>query len=185
VSATAVKPEQPETPSSRMLLTFFNDREKFWKWQNACIDWGEWRESDNRNAFGIQPKMVLPFALITMFVLYWLSNGDYGRMWNRFSPIALVDMARQSYRGPFCSGPSSPDRKCTELTPASRAAIVQSLPVSERGSVAVRTQADINTEMRATRLNGWLGAVPASRHRVSEAENFTVHLWRHRTSRRR
>jgi len=157
VSATALKPEQPETPSSRMLLIFFTDRERFWKWQNACIDWAEWRESDNRNAFGIAPKMIPPLALTTVFVLllYWPSNGDYVLMWNRFSPTGFVDLARQSHRGPFCSGPSYPDGKCTELTPERRAAAVQRLQKPQ--TVAVRTKSEIESEMRATRLNGWLG----------------------------
>ena len=153
-----LKPEQPETPSSRMLLLFFTDREKFWKWQNACIDWAEWRESDDRNVFGIQPKMLLPLALSTaaVLVLHWPSNGDYARMWDRFSPSGFVDMARQSHRGPFCSGPSYPDNKCTELTPEIRAAAVQRLPKPQ--SIAVRTKAEVEAEIRATRLNGWLGA---------------------------
>jgi Zn-dependent protease with chaperone function len=158
VGAMTLKPEQPETPSSRMLLMFFTDRERFWKWQNACIDWAEWRESDSRNALGIAPKMVLPLAATTIFVLvlYWPSNGDYVRMWSRFSPTAFVDLARISHQGPFCSGPSYPDGKCTELTPERRAAALQRLPKPQ--AVAIRSKADIDAERRATRLNGWLGA---------------------------
>jgi Zn-dependent protease with chaperone function len=157
-NARLLKPEQPETPSSRMLLLFFTDREKFWKWQNACIVWTEWRESDDRNAFGIQPKMLLPLALTTVavVVLHWPSNGDYVRMWNRFSPSAFVDLARVSHRGPFCSGPSYPDNKCTDLTPGIRASAVQRLPKAH--AVTTRTKSEVEAEIRATRLNGWLGA---------------------------
>jgi len=108
--------EQPEQPSLAMLGLLFSDRERFWTWQNACIDWYEWRESDRRDAFGIGPNMAIPLTMTITFLLvfHWPSDGDFSRMRSLFSPTALVDMAREVNSGPFCSGPSYPDGKCPE-----------------------------------------------------------------------
>lgn len=106
--------EQPEKPTLAMLGLLVTDPDRFWKWQNACIDWYEWRDGDQRNALGIAPNMILPLSATIVFLLvfHWPSNGDYSRMRSIFSPTALVDMARQVNSGPFCQGPSYPDGKC-------------------------------------------------------------------------
>jgi len=108
--------EQPEQPSLAMLGLYFSDRERFWTWQNACIDWFEWREGDRRNAFGIAPHMTIPLAMTMTFLLvfHWPSDGDFTRMRSLFDPTALVEVAREMNSGPFCSGPSFPDGKCPE-----------------------------------------------------------------------
>ncbi|HYI63891.1 MAG TPA: M48 family metalloprotease [Allosphingosinicella sp.] len=106
--------EKPEEPSLAMLGLFFSDRERFWKWQNASIDWCEWREGERRNAFGIGPNMAIPLAATLTFLLvfHWPNDGDFTRMRSLFNPVALVDVAREMNSGPFCSGPSYPDGKC-------------------------------------------------------------------------
>jgi hypothetical protein len=105
---------EPEKPSLAMLGLLFTDGERFWKWQNACIDWYEWREEDRRNVFGLKPKMIMPIAASVTFLLifHWPADGDFTKMRSLFSPMALVDMARKMDGGTFCSGPSYPDNKC-------------------------------------------------------------------------
>jgi heat shock protein HtpX len=106
--------EVPEKASVALLLLFFSDRERFWRWQNASIDANEWREEDGRNAFGIAPKMVLPLTAVISFlvVLHWPSDGDFTKVAKSMGPSALVDLAREVNSGPNCSGPSYPDGKC-------------------------------------------------------------------------
>ena len=106
--------EKPEEPSLAMLGLLFTDRDRFWKWQNACIDSFEWRESDRRNTFGIAPQMTIPLAMTMTFLLvfHWPTDGDFSRMRSLFNPTAIVDVAREVNSGPFCSGPSYPDGKC-------------------------------------------------------------------------
>jgi heat shock protein HtpX len=105
-----------EEPSLRMLLLFFTDRQRFWRWQAASIDAQEWREDDNRNIFGIKPKMVLPLVAVTvaMVALHWPRDGNLAKFGYAIGPGALVDMARQVNGGPFCIGPSyqEPGAKC-------------------------------------------------------------------------
>ncbi len=103
-----------EQPSLGTLLLLFTDPKRFWKWQNASIDAFEWRESDERNWFGIAPKMVLPTvgAAVATIALWWPADGDLTKLAHRMGPGALVDMAREVNGGPFCTGPSYPDGKC-------------------------------------------------------------------------
>lgn len=155
---------QPDDPSLRMLLMFFTDREGFWKWQNACIDWCEWRESDRRNAFGIAPKMILPLVIASAAVLTlnWPSNGDFSRMWSTFSPTTFVDFMRQANKGPFCSGPSYPDGKCPGTDRANEAGAARppvAKPNRTQASVAATplTQSEINAHRRWMRIQGLFG----------------------------
>jgi hypothetical protein len=151
--------EQPDDPSPRMLLLFFTDRERFWQWQNACIDWCEWREGDRRNAFGIAPKMILPLVATSALVaaLYWPNNGDFSRMWDRFSPTAFVDLMRQSQRGPFCSGPSYPGDKCPGAERASETRAARPPAAKPAAARAPLSQAEIDAHIRAMKIKGWLG----------------------------
>lgn len=93
---------------------FFTDRDRFWRWQNACIDHQEWRADQARNVFGVAPHLTIPLAMVItlLLVLHWPTNGDFTRMHRMFSPTAMVDIAREMNSGPFCSGPSYPDDKC-------------------------------------------------------------------------
>lgn len=106
----------PEKPSLAMLLLFFTDRDRFWRWQNACIDAGEWREGEGRNLLGIAPRMVIPIAMTAaaVVVFHWPADGDLSKFGRVMGPVALVDMAREVTSGPSCSGPSYPDGKCSK-----------------------------------------------------------------------
>ena len=103
-----------DKPSLEAVALFFTDRDRFWRWQNACIDHQEWRADQARNVFGVAPQLTIPLAMVITFllVLHWPTNGDFTRMHRMFSPMAMVDIAREMNSGPFCSGPSYPDGKC-------------------------------------------------------------------------
>ena len=105
-----------DKPSLEALALFFTDRERFWRWQNACIDRQEWRADETRNIFGVAPHLTIPLAMVITFllVLHWPTNGDFSRMHRMFSPMAMVDIAREMNSGPFCSGPSYPNGKCPD-----------------------------------------------------------------------
>ena len=93
-------------------------------WQMMLTDWGkvrrlsaesqrfmEWREEDNRNMFGLAPRMQIPVAALTVFLLvfHWPTNGDFSRMTRAFSPLSMLEVfapARDELvNGPkICSG---------------------------------------------------------------------------------
>jgi heat shock protein HtpX len=106
--------EQPPTGTLRMLTWYFTDRAAYREWQRACIAWYEWRVSDQRNAIGLTPKMVIPVAAVATFLLifHWPADGDFSKFAAKFRPDAMVDLARQVNSGPFCEGPSYKDGKC-------------------------------------------------------------------------
>jgi Zn-dependent protease with chaperone function len=106
--------EQPPRPDLNMLAMFLTDRERFWEWQNACIDWHEWRREDKRNAIGMTPQMLMPMAATVTFlaVFHWPADGDLYKLKEVFNPMALVEIARKMEGGTFCSGPAYTDGKC-------------------------------------------------------------------------
>jgi heat shock protein HtpX len=109
--------EAPEKPSLAMLMLFFTDPDRFWKWQNASIDAFEWRDGDERNAFGVTPQMALPLsaAIAFLVVFHWPADGDFSKMAGVFDPKVMVDVAREVNQvSTFCSGPSYPDGKCPD-----------------------------------------------------------------------
>lgn len=104
-----------DKPSLESLALFFTDREKFWRWQNACIDAQEWRADQPRNIFGVAPHLTIPLAMVVTFllVLHWPTNGDFTRMSRMFSPTAMVDIALDVSRdGGRFSETSCPEGKC-------------------------------------------------------------------------
>lgn len=113
MASTPVKPppslDPPEKSSLAMLMLFFTDRPRFWRWQNACLDFCEWRANDERNIFGLQPKLVLPVILTSIFVvtLHWPADGDFSKFGQTLGPGALVEMAREVNSGPSCVGGGS------------------------------------------------------------------------------
>lgn len=109
--------EQPPTPTLALQLLRFTDPPAYRRWNEACFAWYEWRVSDQRNALGLTPKMLIPVVSVTAFLLvfHWPANNDPARMLDTFSPAKLAqtfDMVRLDK--PFCSGPSYPDGTCTE-----------------------------------------------------------------------
>ncbi len=106
--------EQPQPPSKDMLLLYFTDRETFRQWHDACVVWTEWQLRDRRNLLGLTSKLMIPVALtcLAMLVIYWPKDGNLSRLVATFSPAGMVDIARMTHSGPFCSGPSYPDGKC-------------------------------------------------------------------------
>ena len=106
--------EEPRPPKGGAWLLFLTDREAFWQWQNACIAWQEWRPSDRRNAIGLAPKLIIPLGAtcVLLLVMYWPANGNLSKLISRFNPADMVEIARMTNSGPFCVGPSYPDKKC-------------------------------------------------------------------------
>jgi hypothetical protein len=97
-----------------MLLSWFTDRQAFWRWQYACIAWAEWRIDDKRNALGLKPAMVIPAAAVTMFlaVFHWPADGDLRKLRSTFDPSSLVVLGKLMEGKTFCSGPTYPDGTC-------------------------------------------------------------------------
>ncbi|HEX8193236.1 MAG TPA: hypothetical protein VF552_10075, partial [Allosphingosinicella sp.] len=101
--------EEPATPTLAMIGLWFTDRPAFWRWQNACIAWQEWRSDDRRNVIGLTPKMIIPVAAVTMFLLvfHWPADNDLSKLRATFDPGKLVQMSEMMDAGStFCSGPS-------------------------------------------------------------------------------
>uniref|UniRef100_UPI00109DA34E M48 family metallopeptidase n=1 Tax=Sphingomonas flavalba TaxID=2559804 RepID=UPI00109DA34E len=113
--ATGRPLEQPPTPTLAIAGLYFTNRAAYREWQDACIAWYEWRAGDGRNAAGLTPKLIIPLAAVSAFliVFHWPADGDLRKLHRIFSPTMLVDLARDTRRGPFCSGPSYPDGSCT------------------------------------------------------------------------
>jgi Zn-dependent protease with chaperone function len=112
--ATGRPLEEPKTPTLAMLLLWFTDRPAFWRWQHACIAWQEWRLEDRRNLIGLKPKMVIPVAAVTTFLLvfHWPADNDLSKLRATFDPSFLIEMGRMMDAGPICSGPAFGEGGC-------------------------------------------------------------------------
>lgn len=106
---------QPPTPTLALHLLRFTDPPAFRRWNEACFAWYEWRVSDQRNALGLTPKMLIPVVATTAFLLvfHWPVDNDPAKFLDTFSPArmaAVFETVRSG--GPMCEGPSYPDGKC-------------------------------------------------------------------------
>ena len=98
----------PEKVTLTMMLT---DWDKFRRLSAESQRFLEWREEDNRNMFGLAPRMQIPVAALFAFLLvfHWPTNGDFTKMERAFSPFGLVKVfepaADELANGPkVCSG---------------------------------------------------------------------------------
>jgi heat shock protein HtpX len=116
-AATSIRREKPETIANEKLLwMWLTDRQGYRAHTAAMTDYYEWRESDDRNIFGIRPELRIPVAMAFAFLLvfHWPSDGDYRTFAYKFSPSYWADIGVKMNNGPFCSGPSYPDGKCPQ-----------------------------------------------------------------------
>ena len=111
--------EQPPTPTLALQMLRFTDPPAFRRWNEACIAWLEWRASDERNALGLTPKMLIPVVAVTAFLLvfHWPADNDPVKFANTFNPAAIAgEFGRAQTTGTFCHGSSYPDGKCDAAT---------------------------------------------------------------------
>ena len=109
--------EQPPTPTLALNLLRFTDPPAFRRWNEAVFAWYEWRVSDQRNALGLTPRMLIPVAAVTAFLLvfHWPADNDPARMVDTFSPAKLVQtFGMMNTGGTFCAGPGSGDGACQQ-----------------------------------------------------------------------
>jgi Zn-dependent protease with chaperone function len=106
--------EKPRPPATNIVLLYFTDRETFREWHHACIAWEEWQLNERRNMIGLAPKLIIPLAAscVVALYIYWPKDGNLSKLIGTFNPAGMVDIARLTHSGPFCSGPSYPDGKC-------------------------------------------------------------------------
>ena len=100
--------------SQLMFLKIITDPPAFRAWQAANIAWHEWRISDGRNAFGLKPKMVIPVAALTAFlvVFHWPANGDFSKMGQKFDPAGHAKLLQTVSEGTtFFCGQTKQDLK--------------------------------------------------------------------------
>src|SRR5262249_1746123 len=114
LDASGVPLERPRPPSRHPLLLYFTDRDLFMQWHNACVAWAE-SQLNERRVLGVMPKLMIPLGLAfaAMLYIYWPKDGNLSRVAELMTPAGMGDIARQTNSGPFCSGPSYPDGKCT------------------------------------------------------------------------
>jgi heat shock protein HtpX len=92
----------PEKITLTMMLTDWPKVRRIMKESQRFL---EWREEDNRNMFGIAPRMQIPVIMLTIFLLvfHWPTNGDFTKMTRAFSPFSMMEtFSDQS--GTFSSG---------------------------------------------------------------------------------
>jgi heat shock protein HtpX len=79
----------PERITLDMMLT---DWGKVARLQAESQSYLEWREEDNRNMFGLAPRMQIPVAMMFVFLLvfHWPTNGDFSKMTRAFNPLGLM-----------------------------------------------------------------------------------------------
>ncbi|MBX9885812.1 MAG: M48 family metalloprotease [Novosphingobium sp.] len=107
--------EQPPTPSLSMHLLRFTDPPAYRRWNEAFFAWYEWRVSDQRNALGLTPKMLIPFVGLSAFLLvfHWPTDNDPAKFVNTFNPVTIAKVFNMvKVSGPTCEGPSYPDGQC-------------------------------------------------------------------------
>jgi heat shock protein HtpX len=83
---------RPPVPSFLEILA----RPKCWvEYYTACLDYGEWKEGEKRDALGIKPQLYLPLAMVVAFLvtLHWPNNGDFAGSMALFNPASLIAMA--------------------------------------------------------------------------------------------
>ena len=93
------KPVKPmELSNQEVTALMFKDWKGYKLHVAQCAAYYEWRESDQRNFLGLKPEMRLPVAAMAAFmlVLYFPSDGDYGKFAYRFSPAYFGDMMGMS-----------------------------------------------------------------------------------------
>ena len=131
--------EQPQPPSKYPLLLYFTDRETFWQWQDASIAWTECQLRERRNVLGLAPKLMIPLAvsIVAALFLWWPKDGNLSRLMATFNPAGMVDIARMTNSGSFCSGPSYPDGKCPG---AKNAASAQAQPGAPTAKVVAQAE---------------------------------------------
>jgi len=119
VDASGVPLERPRPPCKYPLMLLVTDRDLYRQWHHACVAWAEWQLGQRRNILGLTSKLMIPLgvAVAAMLYLYWPKDGNLSRLATLINPAAMVDIARQTNSGPFCSGPSYPDGKCTTKSP--------------------------------------------------------------------
>lgn len=121
--------EEPPTPTWALQMLRFTDPPAFRRWNEACIAWLEWRASDERNALGLTPKMLIPVVAVTAFLLvfHWPADNDPVKFANTFNPAAIAgEFGRAQTSGTFCHGASSPDGKCN--APVSQGPYISARP---------------------------------------------------------
>ena len=134
LDASGVPLERPRPPSRYLLDVLLTDRPLYMEWHNATVAWAESQLNQPR-VFGLAHKLVLPLvaAFAIMLFMWWPKDGNLSRLVNVMNPARMVGIARQTNSGPFCSGPSYPDGKCTTKGAPSATAngqVAQSTPFS-------------------------------------------------------
>ena len=149
--------DQPPTPTLALNLLRFTDPPAFRRWNEACFAWYEWRVSDQRNALGLTPKMLIPVASVTAFLLvfHWPANNDPARMLDTFSPVKLAqtfDMI--NHGGPTCEGPSYPDGKCNAAQPPGTFSATSARPAKPNAWSITTPEQELADKARARRADG-------------------------------
>lgn len=106
--------EQPPTATLAIMWMSIINRDAYRDWQNATTSWWEWRAGEQRNAFGLTPKLLIPLVATFTFLLvfHWPSDGDYRKLRTVLGPAPLIEMFKEVNAGPRCEGPSYPDGLC-------------------------------------------------------------------------
>jgi heat shock protein HtpX len=107
------KPKPPRLSQKELNRLLFTDFKAYKAYLAAWSDYSEWRETDNRDLFGMRPEMRLPVAACFAFLLvfHWPVDGDFYKFAYKFSPQAWADVGVKM-QGTYCSGPSYPDGRC-------------------------------------------------------------------------
>ncbi|QGN55796.1 M48 family metalloprotease [Novosphingobium sp. Gsoil 351] len=108
------KPKPARLSQKQLNRLLFSDFKAYKAYLAAWSDYSEWRETDDRDLFGLRPEMRLPVAACFAFLLvfHWPSDGNFYKFAYKFSPRAWADVG-VAMQGTHCSGPSYPDGKCT------------------------------------------------------------------------
>ncbi len=149
--------DQPPTPTLALNLLRFTDPPAFRRWNEACFAWYEWRASDERNALGLTPAMLIPVVSVTAFllVLHWPADNDPARMLDTFSPVKLAqtfDMINRS--GLTCEGPSYPDGKCNAAQRPGTFSVTSARPEKRNAWSLTTPEQDLADKARARQADG-------------------------------
>ncbi len=113
----AEKPRKPRTLSQEEFLKLImTDWAGYKAYLEACNNYYEWRESDDRNFLGLKPGMRIPVAAVTAFmlVLYWPADGNWQRFVNRLSPGFFSEVLGPSSGTFSCSSGNMADSSCVQ-----------------------------------------------------------------------
>lgn len=109
--------EEPPTPTAELLWLWATDPAAYRRWTRGLTAWHEWREADQRNWLGVPPAMIVPLAVLAMFlaVFHWPADNNPATFARVFDPARAAGWAEIVFSTrPVCDDWNYDHGRCAE-----------------------------------------------------------------------